>query len=160
MDDLFKSSSATFSPCRQYRYELWRRWDSSQPYALFICLNPSIADENVNDPTARRCMRYAADWGFGALCIVNLFAYRATKPEEMTCARDPIGEGNDETLVRLATGAGVIVAAWGAMGSHLDRDAEVVKLIPRPLQCLDKCQSGQPRHPLYMSKAAILQPYP
>lgn len=53
--DLFGSKEATFSPCRVYRYALWRRWGSGQ-YAMFIGLNPSTADEYSDDPTIRRRM--------------------------------------------------------------------------------------------------------
>ena len=62
-----------FSPCRRYRYTLWRewtlpieQWDPSR-YAVFIGLNPSTADELVNDPTIRRCIDFANRWGYGAL---------------------------------------------------------------------------------------------
>ena len=39
---------ALLSPCRRYRYALWRRWGDGPP-AMFIGLNPSTAD----DPTIR-----------------------------------------------------------------------------------------------------------
>ena len=37
-------SDALVSPCRCYRFALWRRWESG-PQVLFIMLNPSTADE-------------------------------------------------------------------------------------------------------------------
>jgi len=36
--------TAKLSDCRTYRYELWRIWDESKLYAMFIELNPSTAD--------------------------------------------------------------------------------------------------------------------
>jgi hypothetical protein len=39
---------AIFSPCRTWRYLLWRNWDLSLPACAFIGLNPSTADETLN----------------------------------------------------------------------------------------------------------------
>lgn len=142
------SCSASLSPCRRYRYDLWRRW-APGPYAMFIGLNPSTADETQDDPTIRRCIGFAKAWGYSALCMTNLFAFRATDPKEMKAEVDPIGWGNDATIIRLSADAGVVIAAWGVHGTHLDRAADVVKLIPN-LQCLGLSKDGHPRHPLYL----------
>lgn len=141
--------SARFSACRQYRYELWRRWDD-RPYALFVGLNPSTADETEDDPTIRRCIRFAADWGFGGLCMANLFALRATDPRVMLAHPEPIGPDNDATLCRLAVDAGIVVAAWGAHGAHRDRGREVLKMLALDVCCLGQTKAGQPKHPLYL----------
>ena len=79
--------SAEFSPDKVYRYELWRIWDEALPVCMFIGLNPSTADETVDDPTIRRCINFAKEWGYGQLVMTNLFAFRATKPAEMMRAR-------------------------------------------------------------------------
>lgn len=81
---------AHLSPCRRYRYALWRRWGDG-PHAMFIGLNPSTADETADDPTIRRCIAFARAWGYGALCMANLFAYRATQPADMLAQDDPVG---------------------------------------------------------------------
>ena len=60
--------------------------------------------------------------------MTNLFAYRATLPEVMKATSDPVGPDNDEYLRALAADAGVVVAAWGANGTHKGRDAEVREL--------------------------------
>ncbi len=73
-------SDAELSKCRAYRYALWRTWDESKPFAMFVGLNPSTADELEDDPTIRRCINFSKLWGYGGLCMVNLFAYRATDP--------------------------------------------------------------------------------
>ena len=149
--------TAVLSTCRHYRYELWRRWDDSLPSCLFVGLNPSTADETLDDPTIRRCVDFAQRWGYGSLCMANLFAWRATKPKDMLTAADPIGPDNDATLKRLAANAGIIIAAWGKHGTHLSRGFAVRALLPR-LHYLKKNKDGSPRHPLYISKSA--QPIP
>ena len=146
-------TDAKLSECRQYRYALWRTWDDSKPYAMFVGLNPSTADETDDDPTIRCCIVFAKDWGYGGLCMANLFAYRATDPSNMFSAQDPIGPQNDVWLERLAKDAGIVVAAWGNHGGHLGRSKIVSALIPN-LQCLKVNKSGEPAHPLYQPSTA------
>lgn len=149
--------SAVLSNCRNYRYELWRVWDETKPHAMFIGLNPSTADETEDDPTIRRCISFAKSWGYGGLCMVNLFAFRATQPVDMIKAADPIGEKNDATLVRLSKSAGVIVAAWGNNGTFMNRSTEVKERLPN-ISALKINKSGEPAHPLYLNSA--LKPVP
>lgn len=147
-------TGATLSACRTYRYGLWRGWKHgwTKPYfAMFIGLNPSTADEKDDDPTIRRCIRYAHDWGYRGLWMANLFAYRATTPKEMKTAKNPIGEANDQYLVSAAAGSGVVIAAWGVNGGYLGRDEEVKKLIPS-LSVLKLTKDGYPSHPLYLRR--------
>ncbi|WP_375750018.1 DUF1643 domain-containing protein [Vibrio sp. HN007] len=140
--------SAVLSECRKYRYELWRTWDDAKPYAMFIGLNPSTADEIEDDPTIRRCINFAKDWGYGGLCMTNLFAFRATQPEHMKKAKDPVGVRNNDTLLSLSRDAGVIVAAWGNDGSFLSRSSKV-KAILQNLAALKVNKSGEPAYPIY-----------
>jgi hypothetical protein len=155
------SSSATFSRCRRYRYTLWRQWhrvDSAHcKYAMFIGLNPSTADEVRDDPTVRRCIGFAKAWGFDALCMTNLFAYRATDPQEMLAQADPVGPRNNRHLVDAAARAQIVVAAWGAHGIHRRRAARVTAMLPA-LHYLTLTKAGQPGHPLYLR--SDLQPVP
>jgi hypothetical protein len=148
------------SACRTYRYVLWREVDAGRPgYALFVGLNPSTADEVADDPTVRRCRDFARRWGYGALCLANLFAYRATAPAVLRAARAPVGRGNDRWLARLAVGADVIVAAWGVHGTFAGRDRAVTALLGDRLACLGVTKDGHPRHPLYLRRTAIPTPW-
>lgn len=73
-------SDATFSPCRQYRYSLRRQWgDPAGGYAMFVGLNPSTADETMDDQTIRRCVGFAKQWG---VC-------RSLHDEPVCLSRDP-----------------------------------------------------------------------
>lgn len=142
-----------FSIDRGYRYALWRDW-GGEGYAMFVGLNPSTADETTDDPTIRRCVAYAKAWGYGALCMTNLFAFRATDPKDMLSARDPVGPENDATLIDLSGGAGVVVAAWGTYGTHLGRGQMVRNMLPG-LHCLKLTKDGHPGHPLYLRKDLV-----
>lgn len=146
---------AGFSDCRTYRYWLSRVWDKHHPPLCVIGLNPSTADETQDDPTIRRCMRFARDWDFGGLVMVNLFARRATNPKELYAygGIDSVGPQNDQHLAGCAFGAGQILAAWGAHGRFLDRGRAVIRMLQAQrveLYCLGLTQGGQPRHPLYV----------
>ena len=74
-----------FSQDREFRYTLWRQWGRVVKTVAFIGLNPSTADEQVDDPTVRRCIRFAKDWGYDAMWMMNIFAFRATDPKVMLC---------------------------------------------------------------------------
>jgi len=150
-------TDAKLSACRKYRYALWRTWDESKPFAMFIGLNPSTADETEDDPTIKRCINFAKSWGYGGLCMANLFAYRATDPNVMFSAQDPVGPENDIWLKSLAKDAGILIAAWGNDGAHLDRSKQALAILP-PLHCLKLNKSGEPAHPLYQPGTA--QPVP
>ena len=95
-------------------------------------LNPytSLPDETNGDPTLTRCINFAKSWGYGGVCMANLFAYRATDPRDMKVARDPIGSNNDSWLTKLANDTELVVGAWGNDGSFLQRSNQVLKLIP------------------------------
>jgi len=147
----FIHKNATISDCRKYRYALSRNWDDKMRTVLFIALNPSTADEINDDPTIRRCINYAENWGYGSILVANLFAYRTTKPAKLRYVKNPVGNDNDQHIMDLSKKAHIIVAAWGNEGSLFNRDKEVARLIPN-LMCLKVNKSGQPTHPLYQKK--------
>jgi hypothetical protein len=153
--------AAVLSDCRRYRYVLERAWDDSRPRMAMILLNPSTADETGDDPTLRRGMGFARREGCGALTYLNLFAWRATKPENMRSASDPVGPENDAWLKREAKRADIVVAAWGTGGAHKDRAEDVTRLLAGvELHCLGVTKAGHPRHPLYVRGDAPLVKFP
>lgn len=146
--------SAIFSPCRRYRYVLWRDWIGGAGTVIFIGLNPSTADEENDDPTIRRCIGFAKAWGFESLCMLNLFAFRATNPQAMMAADDPVGPENDQFLAQ-HIGACETIAAWGAGGWYRGRGPFIHDIYPQ-LKMLRLTKGGHPCHPLYLPKT--LQP--
>lgn len=145
-------SGAKFSRCRKWRYVLWRKW-ADAPVANFLMLNPSTADEVKLDPSCTRARVYAERWGFGALIVTNLFGWRATDPEDMKAARDPVGRGNDAAILAAARAAGVVVCAWGNHGLHRARSEHVLRLLRSAgvgLYVLRMNACGEPAHPLYL----------
>ncbi len=152
-------SSAVVSDCGRYRYALTRRW-ASGPMALFIMLNPSTADAEVDDPTIRRCIGFAKREGCGALRVENLFAWRATKPDEMF-AQGGVAVGEADAAIRQAVQAmdGLVIAAWGGDRRAEKRAREVTALLNElgvEVLCLGATKAGAPRHPLYVRRDAAL----
>lgn len=150
--------SAEISEDRIYRYVLSRYWDRVRPQVGFILLNPSTADDRQDDATVRKCIRLSTIWGFGALTIGNLFAYRSTDPRELRVAKDPIGPGNDLALSTLVATCDVVIAAWGNHGSLLARSAFVRQRFKGKLQALRITKTGEPSHPLYLPD--LSKPFP
>ena len=148
---LSSDSGATFSSCRRWRYLLWRRWDEKKPAANFLMLNPSTADEVKLDPTCSRARDYAERWGYGALIVTNIFAFRNTNPNQMKAAKDPVGPGNDEAIVKAARESAIVVCAWGNHGAFQERSSRVRALLKdQKLFSLRVNANGEPAHPLYL----------
>lgn len=194
-------TGARLSKDGKYRYHLWREWRSpttpnenwrwlsddgkiegaavdgvGEPLGapksvLFVMLNPSTADGEVDDPTIRRCVAFANSWGYDRLDVVNLFAYRTSSPAELRALNftdDPVGPDNVNTVRALIEergdffGSGVdkVVCAWGAHGGHMQQDEEMLGwLMPAATLCLGVTGAGYPKHPLYLRADTQLHPY-
>lgn len=144
---------AQFSKCGRYRYWLFREWNFHGDWCAFIMLNPSTATATEDDPTIRRCIGFARAWGFGAVEIVNLFAWRATDPADLKKATDPVGELTDRAILAGADIRKLVVAAWGVHGAHMGRDEQVREMLGEEgivLHHLGLTKDGHPKHPLYL----------
>lgn len=143
-----------------YRYLLWRVWDPDLPRLLWMLLNPSTADEDVDDPTLRRVLGFSHSFGFGGLEVVNLFALRSPDPRALAHTADPVGPENDSYIREALERATKIVAAWGRFGVLYRRDRSVLAQIDYPIFCLGVTRNGNPRHPLYLPRDTSLCPFP
>lgn len=155
--------SAEISECGRYRWWLrrsWNLWDANGRHVkgkgvcCFVMLNPSTADGTQDDPTIRRCIRFARDWGYTTLSVRNLFPWRATDPSELFHAETVTGGARGDSEVLTACTADLLVAAWGA-NVPFGRDKEILKIWATyyagvDVYCLGKTKQGCPRHPLYV----------
>lgn len=177
---------AWIDPTRTYRYGLYRRWGDALEHwhatgerhkpLLWIMLNPSTADEQVDDPTIRRVQTFTESEGYSWFMVCNLFAYRTKSPAELArlyaggrddhgrTGVDVIGPLNDVAIQDGLKVAGGVVAAWGA-DAHT-RFGRRVRLLRRGLlagvrlQCVGVTASGAPRHPLFVRASSRLRPWP
>jgi hypothetical protein len=156
-------AGAVFSRCRCWRYLLWRCWDESRPVANFLMLNPSTADEHKLDPSCTRARNYARLWGFGAVLITNIFAWRATDPKALLAVDNPIGRGNDAAIVKAARASRLVVCGWGNHGAHASRSDAVLELLRKTrirTYALRVNGGGYPAHPLYLRASLTPTPWP
>lgn len=161
------SSDAALSPCRHYRWWLRRQWQPRLPPLVFIGLNPSRADAERDDPTLRRIVGFARQWGFGSVTVLNLFARISPSPALLRRAADPVGTDNDRWLQRALDRRAAIWLGWGNQGAWRGRDRQLLELMRQGLVgeshresrlfCLGLTAQGQPRHPLYAAAALPLQ---
>lgn len=162
LSDLFTKTGAVFSPDKTHRYRLWRIWDDTVPPLVMVMLNPSIADEERNDPTVERCQRRAVAGGFGGLQVVNIFALVSTDPAGLYGHSDPVGPDNDTAILDAVKGAGMVICAWGTHGQHVGRAKAVVDLLKgagvQPY-ALGINADGSGKHPLYVGYDVKPQPY-
>lgn len=158
------TGNAVVSPCGLYRYRLSRRWGDGIPL-LFVMLNPSRADAEVDDPTIRKCLRFAHVVGRSGIEVVNLFAYRATDPRKLRAVTDPVGPANDAHIVGAAHACGrTAVVAWGRVVREEQRARAMVvtymlRRIDCELLCLKANGDGSPAHPLYLHGDIAARPW-
>lgn len=162
-----------------------------KPSIAFVMLNPSTADGMVDDPTIRRCVGFAQretghtghqvvdrsavisedgryryrlerEWGGARMVVVNLFAWRATKPVDLPRGPEAVGPENDGHIVEAVREAALVVAAWGSSWPSPSRVAHVLQLIRqngRTPRALGITMDLHPKHPLYLRATAPLVPY-
>lgn len=143
---------------------LYRKSEHESEKSLcFICLNPSTADGVNDDQTARRCMGFARDLGYGYLYIVNLFAWRsAEKAVLLKAPKEKIGPRCDHYIDKYVKGCDMTIAAWGAFVSKkklLWRAKEVSSRYGN-LMALEITERGHPAHPLLLRKDLVPVEFP
>ena len=141
----------------EYRYRLERGWDRSLPLCVWLMLNPSTADALVDDATIRKCMRFAFQWGYGGIVVVNLYAWRSRHPKALLDpAIDPVGPENDDFIRQACADAQLVVCGWGSLPFAAERARTVPAMVRSP-HCLGLTRSGEPRHPLMLAYATPVQ---
>jgi hypothetical protein len=137
-----------------HRYVLRRDWLVGDGVLNMIMLNPSTANDTIDDPTIRRCVGFAKRWGYSGLAVTNLFAFRATNPTDLREHAKvdyalTVGIENDGHLIREARLAALVVCAWGDWGEIYGRDRDVMnRVLPdHTLGRIGQTKSGNPLHP-------------
>lgn len=141
---------AVFSNDRKHRFQLWRIWDTSKPFVLWIMHNPSTATEIEDDPTIRRIIQFSKSWGYGGIYVGNLFSRRATDPKRLKGLKveelQPI-EQMSHTNEMIAKCSLHILAYGNPFDKSFTRE-----MFDDHWYCLKKTKDGNPSHPLYLKK--------
>ena len=145
---------AILSPDGLHRYSLRRTW-APGPTLLFVGLNPSTADAEVDDPTVRRLKGFADREGYGTLLIANLYSYRSPSPAVLWAlpAEERLGLLADTYLLQSLSEAAAVLCGWGACKqkafARIDAVFSLLEASGKPLYRLGLNADGTPAHPLY-----------
>ena len=139
----------------EYRYRLDRVWEPKKKTAMFVLMNPSTAEADIDDNTIAKCCRFATAWGYGGIVVANTFAYRCTDQKRLVEHLDPVGPDNDTHILRMAREASVVIFAYGKpRHKHLrSRGREVADMLVKngiKPHVLKLSNDGTPCHPLYL----------
>lgn len=166
---------AALSDDERFRFTLGRGWLPGRRL-LWCGLNPSVADAERDDLTVTKCIEFTRRAGYGELVIVNLFAYRATDPDDLVAAAkagDVEGPGNIGVICDEVAKADAVVVCWGATVDKLTSPPRrsvwpgiarfnvvgAARRQDKPVLCLGLTAGGHPRHPSRLAYATELVPY-
>lgn len=150
METLFNdiNNGAKFSECGTHRYSIWRIWDKSKQIVMFIGLNPSTANQDSDDPTIRRVIKFASNWGYGGVYMMNLFTQVTPYPHELKLNDDEQIIENRDRIFPMAEWCKLIIFAWGNFKEAEQEGQHYSDILNG--YCLGKNQNGSPKHPLYI----------
>lgn len=157
-------------PGNAHRFRLTRSLSGGSGHLAFLMLNPSTADDLIDDPTIRRCIAFTKREGASELRVANLFPQRATNPKELLgwyvdgLSTTPQEVDAWEWAVSRASS---VIVAWGVQPGRLGKIVEqraamlrkvLIRLEVQPLS-LGVTSNGSPRHPSRLPTDALLSPY-
>lgn len=153
----------------EYRYILGTRGERP---LVCIGVNPSTAAPGDLDPTLKSVERVAHYNGYDSFIMFNVYAQRATRPEDMEkfCNAALHAENMrafDYALSLDKAGSPAVWAAWGAVIEKRDylplcvRDMISVgeRRNARWFSAGKRTKAGHPHHPLYLRKDSPLDPF-
>ncbi|WDR05817.1 DUF1643 domain-containing protein [Devosia rhodophyticola] len=160
------NGDARFSADGRYR-QLMRRWTGDafpSRYVLFIGMNPSTADAEVNDPTCAREWSFTQREGYAAMIKANVGDYRATDPKMLLAPGvEAVSPENLPLINQAAADAALIVLCHGKLNKALAPAGralvDALRAESRPLWCFGINADGSPKHPLYLRGDTPLQPF-
>ena len=154
----------------EYRYLLGTH---GRDPLICIGVNPSTAEPGNLDNTLKSVSRIAAGNGYDSWLMFNVYAQRATRPDDMDRVRsDSLHRENMRAFeyVLSHVGEGVRPAIWAAWGAVIEKRPylpdcvrDMVELGQRygaQWLCAGPCSvKGHPHHPLYLRKDEKVRPF-
>ncbi len=148
--------SAKFNAARTKRYFLYRKW-SDKPTAVWIMLNPSVADEKYDDKTISKCIKFSKCWGYGGFYVINLCSDISTCPKKIINKLkanqeiDPTSLSHIKDVIKNTNN--VVYCAWGFGISTPKWLTKILK--NKTIKALELSKLGTPKHPLYLDSKLI-----
>lgn len=152
----------------EYRYILGTRGERP---LICIGVNPSTAAPGDLDPTLKSVSRIAAHNGFDSWIMFNLYAQRATRPDDMDVDfNERLHEENMAAFRWVLERAGGEPALWAAWGAVVEKRQYLFRCVNDMVRIGNEFGAkwyragkislkGHPHHPLYLKKDEPLVPY-
>lgn len=153
----------------EYRYILGTRGEKP---LICIGINPSTAAPDALDNTLKSVERVALYNGYDSFIMFNVYAQRATNPDDMELTyNSELHQENmkafDYALSLDRTGAPAVWAAWGTIIEKRDYLPACVRDMIRIGEARNavwysagkRSKKGHPHHPLYLRKDSVLEPF-
>lgn len=153
-----------------YRYLLGTRGENP---LICIGINPSTAVPGDLDNTLKSVERIAAGNGFDSFLMFNVYAQRATRPEDMDRSfNETLHRENMEAFryILERVGKEYRPAVWAAWGTIIEKRPYLPDCVRDMVSigaeydarwlCAGKCsKKGHPHHPLYLRKDEAVRPF-
>lgn len=154
----------------EYRYILGTRGENP---LICIGINPSTAEPDNLDNTLKSVSRIAGGNGFDSWIMFNVYAQRATNPDDMDIAlNEKLHRENMRAFEYILNnvGEGISPAIWAAWGTIIEKRPylrDCVLDMVRIGQSYGanwfsagkRSKKGHPHHPLYLRKDAVTEPF-
>ena len=153
----------------EYRYILGTRGEKP---LICVGINPSTAAPDDLDNTLKSVERVAHHNGFDSFIMFNVYAQRATNPDDMepVCNADLHAENMKAFAYALSldrAGAPAVWAAWGTIIEKRDYLPACVRDMialgnaygARWYSAGKRSKKGHPHHPLYLRKDSLLEEF-
>ena len=155
----------------EYRYVLGTIGKHS---LICVGINPSTAEPDNLDPTLKSVSRLSYANGFDSWLMANVYAQRATKPDDMDRNRNNLLHFENlnafRALLELVSAQGSAPVIWAAWGAIIEKRqwltdcvhdmANLAGSFDSVWVCAGKCSvKGHPHHPLYLRKDEIFHPF-
>ena len=154
----------------EYRYILGTRGKNP---LICIGINPSTAEPDNLDNTLKSVQRIAGGNGFDSFIMFNVYAQRATRPDDMDKElNEELHRANMEAFrhILMNVGEGVKPAVWAAWGTIIEKRPYLPGCVKEMVNigeeygarwlCAGKCSvKGHPHHPLYLRKDEVTRDF-
>ena len=154
----------------EYRYILGTR---GRDPLICIGVNPSTAEPGNLDNTLKSVARIAAGNGYDSWIMFNVYAQRATRPDDMDRRRNEALHAANMAAFRYVlsrVGEGVSPAVWAAWGAVIEKRDYLPDCVRDMVRigeeygakwlCAGKCSvKGHPHHPLYLRRDEKTVPF-
>lgn len=151
----------------EYRYILGTRGKNP---LICVGINPSTARPDALDNTLKSVERIALGNGFDSFIMFNVYAQRATSPDDMEQTLNPLLHQENLEAFRYVLSLSPHPAVWAAWGTIIERRDYLPGCVRDMLEAGNACgakwfcagavsKKGHPHHPLYLRKDEKLKPF-